>query len=100
MNIPAETLATQNDVANEVRAHLARRRLSARQAAFRLGWTQAYISRRMTGDAPFDVADLDQLARLLDVDMSDFLPPRRRSDAGGIMRPRVSLLSRYGALAS
>ena len=58
-------------VAAEIRAELARRRLSARRAAARLGWTQAYLSRRLNGDVPFDVEDIEALAELLGV------PPQR-----------------------
>ena len=59
-------------VAGEVRAHLGRHRLSGRAAAFRLGWTQQYMSRRLTGAVPFDVDDLDKLAELLDVPVTAF----------------------------
>jgi transcriptional regulator with XRE-family HTH domain len=65
-----QTLA--QSVAGEVRAHLGRRRLSGRAAAFRLGWTQQYMSRRLTGAVPFDVDDLDALAELLDVPVTAF----------------------------
>lgn len=59
--------AVTETVIGEVRAHLARQRLTGKQAAARMGWSQAYISRRLTGDTPFDVADLAQLGELLDV---------------------------------
>ena len=75
-------LAVQNQVADEVRAHLGRRRLSARQAAFSLGWTQGYIAKRMTGTVAFDVADLAALSDLLDVPIGEFFPPRRSSGSG------------------
>lgn len=59
-------------VANEVRAWLARRRLTANAAAKKLGWKQAYISRRLTGAVPFDVADLLSLGDLLEVSPEEF----------------------------
>ena len=59
-------------VAGEVRAHLARQRISGRQAAIRLGWTAPYLSRRLTGEIPFNVADLEALAVLLDVPVTVF----------------------------
>jgi transcriptional regulator with XRE-family HTH domain len=59
-------------VAAEIRAELARRRLSARRAAARLGWTQAYLSRRLNGDVPFDVKDIEALAGLLGVSPQRF----------------------------
>lgn len=69
-------------VANEVRAWLARRRITAARAASRLGWTQPYLSRRLTGSVPFDVADLISLADLLDVAPEEFF----RSPSGGRAR--------------
>lgn len=59
-------------VANGVRAELARRRMPHQEAARRLGWKPAYIGRRMIGDTPFDAADLQQLARLLNVSVEVF----------------------------
>lgn len=59
-------------VATEVRAYLGRRRISARQAAFKLGWSQTYISHRLNGRRPFDLDDLELLADLLDVQVVDF----------------------------
>lgn len=64
-------------VADEVRAWLARRRRSANRAAKELGWSQPYMSQRLNGDQPFDLDDLDQLAALLDVPVTAFfdVPP-------------------------
>ena len=59
-------------VAAEIRAELARHRLSARRAAARLGWTQAYLSRRLNGDVPFNVEDIEALAGLLGVSPQRF----------------------------
>ncbi|MEU9022359.1 helix-turn-helix transcriptional regulator [Actinomadura sp. NPDC048394] len=64
----------RDQVAEEVRALLARRRLSARAAAQQLGWTPMYLSRRMNGSAPFNVDDLAALAQLLNVPITDFFP--------------------------
>jgi len=74
-------------VAAEVRAHLARRRISGRQAAFALGWKQPYISRRLSGEIPFDVNDLVAIADLLGVPVAAFFDARgglvpRREGAG------------------
>ena len=72
-----ETSSLQESVAAEIRAQLARRRLSGRQAALMLGWTSPYLSRRLTGEVAFDVADLEALAELLSVPVASFLqgPP-------------------------
>lgn len=59
-------------VAAEVRAQLARRRVSGRQAAFALGWKQPYIARRLSGEIPFDVNDLTALADLLGLHVTEF----------------------------
>jgi len=69
--------STQELVAAEVRAELARQRWSGRRAARALGWSQPYLSRRLNGDTPFDVADLAALARLLDTEAAAFFPQIR-----------------------
>lgn len=70
-------------VAGEVRAHLARRGLSGNEAAIQLGWTQPYLSRRLSGRVPFNVADLAKLANFLEVPMSEFFEvPERHGLVG------------------
>jgi transcriptional regulator with XRE-family HTH domain len=59
-------------VAAEVRAEMARQQLSGVRAARALGWTQNYISVRLRGAVPFDVADLIKIADLLEVPVSVF----------------------------
>lgn len=66
--------AEQELVAGEIRAMLARRRMSAATAAVKLGWSQTYLSRRMRGEVSFSVADLLALAKLLKVKVIDFFP--------------------------
>jgi transcriptional regulator with XRE-family HTH domain len=74
---PHKRATLSSDVASEVRAHLARHRLSGRRAALALGWTQPYMSRRLTGEIPFDVADLEAIADLLGIPVVAFFqaPP-------------------------
>lgn len=62
----------QQDVAAEVRAHLARHGRSGRSMAAQLGWQQKYLSRRLTGKVPFDVNDLDAIADALGVPVVAF----------------------------
>jgi transcriptional regulator with XRE-family HTH domain len=69
-------------VAAEVRAEMARQQLSGVRAARALGWTQNYISVRLRGTVPFDVADLIKIADLLEVPVSTFF-----ETAGGVRRP-------------
>ena len=73
MSAPAvPQLADQ--VAEEVRALLGRRRLSASALAMRMGVTQRYISRRLTGETPLDVNDLAEIAEVLEVKVADLIP--------------------------
>ena len=62
--------ALVTDVAGEVRAWMGRRQRSGRNVAAELGWTEIYLSRRLTGKVPFDVADLEALADLLEIPVS------------------------------
>lgn len=71
----------QDQVAEEARVQLARRRISGRQIGAKLGWSSAYLSRRLTGHIPFTIADLDALARALDIPVTRLLP---RSEDGFI----------------
>lgn len=61
-------------VIDEVRAHMGRRRVSASALGRMTGTTQAYWSRRLTGMTAFDVDDLANLSRILQVPMTAFLP--------------------------
>lgn len=51
---------------------MARHQRSARSIALELGWTETYLSRRLTGSIPFNVAELDAIAGLLDVPVQVF----------------------------
>jgi transcriptional regulator with XRE-family HTH domain len=68
--VPEEQAAAE--VAGEVRAWLARRKRSARSVALELGWTEPYLSRRLTGGVPFNVIDLAAIAGVLEIPMSVF----------------------------
>jgi transcriptional regulator with XRE-family HTH domain len=96
-----ETLTLQERVAEEVRALLARRRMSAHQTAVSLGWTDMYMSRRLNSRAPFDLHDLEALAGLLQVPVAELFGQRddaprvlstvpARSLAGGTTKPNYS----------
>ncbi len=62
------------DVAAEVRAHLARRRVRHCAAAEVIGIGQASMSRRLAGEYPFTVVELLKLADHLNVDIRSFFP--------------------------
>jgi transcriptional regulator with XRE-family HTH domain len=59
-----------DEVAGELRAHMARRRISSRKIAHQLGWSEVYLSRRLTGAVPFNVNDLAAVAEILDLPIS------------------------------
>lgn len=62
-------------VAAEVRAELGRQQLSANALAHRLGWTQPYMQRRISGTTPLDLNDLEVIARELGVAVIDLIAP-------------------------
>lgn len=73
------SITLQEMVSDEVRAWLARRRLSASRAAKALQWTDMYLSRRLNNKIPFDLNDLESLAMLLDVPVTAFFGPAEES---------------------
>lgn len=82
------------NIAGEVRAELARRRLTGRKIARALGMSEVYVSRRLTGQVPFNVNDLSAIAELLDVPISRFFesPNVVRSGMGSINLRSKTLL--------
>lgn len=54
-------------MAEEIRALMARRRISGVALASRINRSQSYVSRRLTGEVPFDVDDLEAIAVVLGV---------------------------------
>lgn len=56
-------------VTEEIRAEMARQRLSQRELADRLEWTQGYLSRRLTGDVPLTLDDADRITRCLGISL-------------------------------
>jgi transcriptional regulator with XRE-family HTH domain len=53
--------------AAEIRAELARRRLSQRDFAVAVGQNQQWVSRRLSGSVPLTVDDVALIAKTLDV---------------------------------
>jgi predicted transcriptional regulator len=62
-------------VTAEVRAEMARQRLGQVKMAGLLGWTQATLSRRLTGDVPFATDEIDEVARALGVPVGQLVNP-------------------------
>lgn len=67
------TQSLPQTTAAEVRAEMARQRVSQAALAEHLGRTQQYVSRRIVGEIPFDVADLEKIAQYLRVPISRFV---------------------------
>jgi len=105
----ATTMTTLNEaVLEEIRALLARRRMTARQLAGALGEHEVWLSRRMTGRQLLDLNELQRIAAALEVDLAALLPPvgevtRREVAAGlasGTVRPPDRRPSSYPATHS
>lgn len=60
-------------VANGVRAELARRRLRQKDLARALGISDATMTRRLAGDQPFTIPELEIAARFLGVPLSSLV---------------------------
>lgn len=60
-------------VAEEVRALMARRRITQTALATAVGQSQAAMSRRIVGDVAFDLDDLEKIAPLLGVGVAQLL---------------------------
>lgn len=70
----APTLTLRERTAEEIRALLARRKMSATQLGREMGISQAYIWRRLSGETAFDLDDLEKIAAILGVEVIDLLP--------------------------
>jgi len=66
------------DVAGEIRAELARKRMSQRELALCLGMGPVALSRRLRGVVRLSVPELAEIARVLDAPVSQFTDPRPR----------------------
>jgi transcriptional regulator with XRE-family HTH domain len=64
-------------VAEEIRALLARRRISGRELARRLGASPSWVNFRLTGAQAIDLNDLQRIAEVLDVDVTSLIPNSR-----------------------
>jgi transcriptional regulator with XRE-family HTH domain len=72
------TATLSEQVAEEVRALLARRRMSGRQLASQLGVSPSWVSYRLTGAQPIDVNDMQRIADALGVAVIQLLPASAR----------------------
>jgi transcriptional regulator with XRE-family HTH domain len=91
-------VSSHQAIAGEVRAELARQKLSGVRVAKQLGWTQNYISRRLSGTVPFDVADLQAIADYLEVPVTNFFQLRAEGSRSAYI-DQVSPAEALGAAA-
>jgi transcriptional regulator with XRE-family HTH domain len=59
-------------VSAEVRAALARQRMSVRKLARAAGLTESYLGKRLRDDAPMTINDLESVCAALGEDVEDF----------------------------
>lgn len=59
--------------ATEVRAEMGRQRITGAALARALEVSDMYISRRLSGDVPFDLAEIERVAAALGVPVTRFL---------------------------
>ena len=69
-------------VAAEVRAEMARQRRTQTEVATAAGWKQPYLNRRLTGITALSVDDIESLALVLGVPLSQLVSPQPREAAG------------------
>lgn len=62
-------------IAGNVRAEAARHRIKQSDVGAALGLDQSAVSRRMNGQVPFTAAELEAVAKLLDIDVKQLLQP-------------------------
>jgi len=77
-NGTAERTKAREQIAEEIRALMGRRRMRDIQLAKLLDRSHTYVYRRLTGETAFDADDLELIARALDVKMVDLLPRDER----------------------
>jgi transcriptional regulator with XRE-family HTH domain len=62
-------------VAEEIRAMMARRRMTGAGLARALGVSEAWVSYRLSGKQAIDLNDLERIAEVLAIAPQDLLPP-------------------------
>ncbi|AXH44411.1 helix-turn-helix DNA-binding domain protein [Arthrobacter phage Kumotta] len=72
MSVPASKQAESGQLARafsaELRAALARRRISAKQFALSIGMTPAYLNKRLRDEAPFTLNDVEAIIKKMGAD--------------------------------
>lgn len=65
-----------DDTAANIRAAMARQKISGRELARRLGETPMWVQRRVSGQGPTTVDDLARIAEVLNVPASSLIADR------------------------
>lgn len=68
------TIALAQRIGREIHAEMIRQGLTQEDLAERLGRSQQWVSRRITGRTPVDAADVEQIAAALGVPLTRLLP--------------------------
>lgn len=76
----------QDHVAGEIRAELGRRHQTQRDLARALGWTEVRLGRRLNGQVPWSIEDVELIASILDVPRSQLLDPPLQHRTGSPAR--------------
>lgn len=69
-----KTIQPHEAIAAEIRAELARRKVSQVKIAALLDISQVGVSRRLRGETPLDVNELVKIADFLEVPAAHFIP--------------------------
>lgn len=73
------TLSLARYIASEVRAEMARARVTQRQMAEWLDLSQTQVSERLNGEIEFRPSELEKIASRLDVPVTKFFPAPARA---------------------
>lgn len=95
---PADT-PFREQVAAELRAHLARQRISGRTLAKLLGENQTWVSRRLSGHVPLDTDDLQRIANVLGLTPMELLAgipfdPTAHRRTAPVTQPNIDRITR------
>lgn len=71
-------------IRTEIRAEMARQRISQRQLAARLHWSPTTLHRRLSGTSPLGAEHLFQIAKALKVTVSDLGYPLVTTSGKGV----------------
>ena len=81
------TATLSEQVAEEIRAWLGRRRMSQAQLSRAMGQSQMWVSDRLRGIQPIGLDDRQRFAAALDVEVHDLLPSREEAARAAVPQP-------------